>query len=191
LLWEHRQASGRLRPLYEARLRAEDGTLAPHDGVATGEIELRGPMVARAYLDPADDRDRFRDGWLRTGDIGSIDPRGWLRIVDRDKDLIKSGGEWISSLDLEQALTEHPDVAQAAVIAIPDDHWMERPLACVVLDGAVTADELRAFLEERVARWWVPDRFATLARVPRTSVGKVDKRALRGQLAAGELSFLA
>jgi fatty-acyl-CoA synthase len=188
--WEHRQSSGRLRPLYEARIRAEDGTLAPHDGTATGEIEIRGPMVLRGYLDPADDRDRFRDGWLRTGDIGSIDPRGWLALVDREKDLIKSGGEWISSLDLETALAEHPAVAQAAVIAEPDDRWMERPLACVVLDAPATAEQLRAFLVGRVAGWWIPEHFAPVDEIPRTSVGKVDKRTLRARREAGTLVLL-
>jgi fatty-acyl-CoA synthase len=188
--WLHRQTAGRLRPLVEARIRSADGTLAPHDGEAFGELEVRGPLVVRGYLGDEDDRDgRFRDGWLRTGDVASIDASGWLRLVDREKDVIKSGGEWISSMDLEAALMAHPGVAQVAVIAVDDERWMERPLACVVRSGGepVSAPSLRAHLEGRVPRWWIPERVAFVDALPTTSVGKIDKRALRDRHRAGAL----
>jgi fatty-acyl-CoA synthase len=190
--WARRQHSGWLRPLYEARIRAADGTLAPHDGEATGELEVRGPLVARGYLGDPDDRDdRFRDGWLRTGDVAAIDERGWLRLVDREKDVIKSGGEWISSLDLEVALMTHPGVAQAAVIGVDDERWMERPLACVVRADVpgppVSAPVLREHLAGRVPRWWIPERIAFIDALPTTTVGKIDKRALRERQRAGAL----
>jgi fatty-acyl-CoA synthase len=187
--WRRRSTVGWLRPLYEARLRASDDTLAPCDGSSVGEVEVRGPMVVREYFgDPEDTAGGFRDGWLRTGDLGTIDAAGWLKLVDREKDVIKSGGEWISSLDLESALIEHPAVAEAAVIAIPDERWMERPCACVVLADTSTAPELRDFLLERVPRWWVPDTYVVLDALPRTGVGKIDKKELRACFEAGGLA---
>ena len=150
---------------------------------------MRGPWVAsRYYNDPSGD-EKFHDGWLRTGDIGSLDESGFLRITDRAKDVIKSGGEWISSVDLEGELMAHPGVLEAAVIAKPDERWQERPLACVVrCEGSdVSADELRDHLATRVARWWLPDEIAFIDEVPKTSVGKFDKKILRQQLADGEL----
>ena len=153
-----------------------------------GEIEVRGPWVTTSYYkDPAEDK--FHDGWLRTGDVGTIDSRGFIRISDRAKDVVKSGGEWISSLDLERALLEHPDVREVAVIAAPDQRWGERPLACVALKEGSTAtpEELRDFLKGKVAKWWLPDLWSYIENVPRTSVGKYDKKLLRTQLADGAL----
>jgi fatty-acyl-CoA synthase len=178
--------------LYEIRVSGDDGNVQPWDGKSTGEIEIRGPIVAGEYFEnPEGTAERIDDGWLRTGDVGSMTHDGWLRITDRAKDVIKSGGEWISSVDLESALMAHPAVAEAAVIARPDERWSERPLACVVVEYEVTPDELRAFLADRVARWWLPDDFAYMTEIPRTSVGKFDKRVLRGQLKAGALDVRA
>jgi fatty-acyl-CoA synthase len=129
------------------------------------------------------------DGWLRTGDIGALDRGGYLRITDRAKDVIKSGGEWISSVELENEVMAHPDVVEAAVIAKPDERWAERPLCCVVLrEGAdASAEELREHLRPRVAKWWLPDEFAFVEEIPKTSVGKFDKKVLRARLAEGTL----
>ena len=145
----------------------------------------------RSGLLPRRRTECFDDGWLRTGDIAHIDPEGWVQITDRAKDVIKSGGEWISSVDLENQLMAHPAVREAAVIAMPDERWGERPLACVVLDGdaRASAAELRAFLEPRVARWWLPDEFAFIDELPKTSVGKFDKKVLRATLAEGRLKL--
>ena len=186
--WERRNLAGRVTPFYELRVVEDDGTVLPSDGEATGEIEIRGAAVAAEYYrNPEAGAGRFEDGgWLRTGDVGSVDPRGWLRITDRAKDVIKSGGEWISSVDLESALMEHPAVESAAVIALPDERWSERPLACVVADG-VDAAALREFLAGKVAKWWLPDEFAFLEAIPLTSTGKFDKKALRDLLAADKL----
>ncbi|HWC07630.1 MAG TPA: AMP-binding protein, partial [Solirubrobacterales bacterium] len=185
--WERRNLAGRVTPFYELRVVADDGTVLPSDGEATGEIEIRGVPVASEYFrNPEAGEGRFEDGWLRTGDVGSVDPRGWMRITDRAKDVIKSGGEWISSVDLESALMEHPAVETAAVIALPDERWSERPLACVVAAGADAA-ELREFLAGRVAKWWLPDEFAFLEAIPLTSTGKFDKKELRAMLAEDRL----
>ncbi|MGO9915345.1 MAG: AMP-binding enzyme, partial [Isosphaeraceae bacterium] len=131
----------------------------------------------------------FHDGWLRTGDVGTVDAHGYIQITDRAKDVIKSGGEWVSSVELENQLIVHPDVVEAAVIAVPDDQWGERPMACVVLKAGAqaTAEELRAFLSGRVARWWLPERWAIITELPKTSVGKFDKKTLRQWLAQGRL----
>ena len=144
-------------------------------------------MAAAYYKD--DDPQKFDAGWLRTGDVGMIDPRGYITLTDRAKDVIKSGGEWISSVELEGTLMAHPAVREAAVVGVPDERWDERPLAAVVLrDGeSVTAPELRSWLAERVAKWWLPERWAFVAEVPKTSVGKFDKKVLRRQYADGEL----
>jgi fatty-acyl-CoA synthase len=156
-----------------------------------GEIEARGPWVAaRYYEDPSGDDKFTDDGWLRTGDIGELDDQGYVRITDRAKDLIKSGGEWISSVELETLLIDHPAVREAAVIAMPDERWGERPLACVALfdgSGASPAD-LREHLSSGLARWQLPDAFAFIDEVPKTSVGKFDKKVLRRALADGELA---
>jgi fatty-acyl-CoA synthase len=187
--WRYRTAAGRLLPLVEARLIADDGSVVEWDGKSTGELEVRGPWIARDYYEDPSSPEKFHDGWLRTGDIASIDQRGYVRISDRSKDVIKSGGEWISSVELEQALMAHDSVAEAAVIARPDEKWSERPLACVVLcEGAsATPDDLRAHLSERVVKWWIPETFAFIDEVPKTSVGKFDKKVLRQRLKDGEL----
>jgi fatty-acyl-CoA synthase len=188
--WAYRTASGRIVPLVEARLIGEDGAELPWDGEATGELEVRGPWIAADYYEDPSSPEKFHHGWLRTGDVASIDAHGYIRITDRAKDLIKSGGEWISSVELENALMAHPNVRECAVIAMPDERWTERPLACVVRESEERCDEdeLRTYLEQRVAKWWVPDRFAFIDEVPKTSVGKFDKKVLRSRLAEGELS---
>jgi fatty-acyl-CoA synthase len=170
-------------PGVELRLVGEDGGELPWDGEAVGELQARGPWIAAAYLDPDDDANatRFADGWLRTGDMARIDPGGSVEIVDRAKDLVKSGGEWISSLELERALLEHPAVEEAAIIAVPHERLGERPAALVVAAPG-TAPEPSAlldFLRARVARWWLPDAIEVVPELPRTGVGKVDKRRLR------------
>jgi fatty-acyl-CoA synthase len=188
--WRFRDRAGRLMPLVEARLVDDDGGEAPWDGESTGELQVRGPWIASAYYEDSSGDDKFDDGWLRTGDIASIDSRGFVRITDRSKDVIKSGGEWISSVELEGELMAHPDVEEAAVIARPDERWTERPLACVVLsEGAsATTSDLTDHLRSRVAKWWLPEEFAFIDEVPKTSVGKFDKKVLRQRLADGELS---
>jgi len=173
-------------PFVEVRARVGDEEI-PWDGDAMGELEVRGPWVAAAYYDAPDAAERWTsDGWFRTGDIVSIHPRGYIQIKDRSKDVIKSGGEWISSVELENALMAHPSVAEAAVIAIPDERWAERPLAAVVLKpgAAATPEELRDFLAPQFAKWWLPDRFEFVDEIPKTSVGKFRKTALREQFAA-------
>jgi fatty-acyl-CoA synthase len=192
--WSYKVSAGRVAPFVEARIVGPDGSVLPHDGQSTGELEVRGPWIAAGYYEDAEgSRDRFNEGWLRTGDIASLDSDGYIRISDRSKDVIKSGGEWISSVELEVELIGHPAVREAAVIAMPDERWSERPLACVVLeDGAeASAGELRDHLASRVAKWWIPDAFAFIDEVPKTSVGKFDKKVLRGQLADGSLDVHA
>ena len=186
--WAYRRMTGRVVPFVEVRLMGDDGEV-PWDGESTGEVEIRGPWIASDYYEDPSGADKFHDGWLRTGDVASIDPTGFMQITDRAKDLIKSGGEWISSVELENALMGHPDVLEAAVIAKPDERWTERPLACVVCaEGkSPSAEDLRKHLEPLVAKWWLPDEFAFIEAVPKTSVGKFDKKVLRGQLADGSL----
>jgi fatty-acyl-CoA synthase len=185
---EYRATAGRPLGGVEARVVDDEGKVLPADGHATGEIEVRGPWVAAAYYkDPAPEK--FRDGWLRTGDVGRIDTRGFITISDRAKDVVKSGGEWISTLQLEAAILTHPAVREAAVIAVPDERWGERPLACVALVPGQTAslEELRAHLAGRVVKWWVPEQWAFVDHVPRTSVGKHDKKLLRERREEGRL----
>jgi len=170
--------------LLEARIIKSDGTQAPHDGATVGEIEMRGPWVAAAYYNMPEEAQKWSpDGWFRTGDMGQIDENGYIKLVDRSKDLIKSGGEWISSVDLENALMGHPSVKEAAVIGVPHPKWQERPLAVVVLnDGAeIQPAELREFLAAKFAGWQLPDAFVFAKEIPRTSVGKFRKMALREQ----------
>jgi fatty-acyl-CoA synthase len=177
------------RVAFGVEMRLVDGErVLPWDGQSVGEIELRGPWITGAYYGD-ETPEKFHDGWLRTGDVGTVDAKGFIQITDRAKDVIKSGGEWISTVELENALMAHPDVMEAAVIGVPDERWDERPLACVVLrEGAAVQDEdLAAFLTGRVAKWWVPERWAFIAEVPKTSVGKFDKKVLRARHAAGEL----
>jgi fatty-acyl-CoA synthase len=176
----------RMKPGYELpglelRIRKMDGTLAPRDGVTPGEVEIRGAWVAGSYF-ATDDRSAFtEDGWFKTGDVGTIDASGFLRITDRIKDLIKSGGEWISSVEVENSLMSHPDVHEACVIGIPDDKWSERPLACVVPNDGVQPDPeyLRQHLAGTLAKFQVPEKFVFITEIPRTSVGKFDKKMLR------------
>jgi fatty-acyl-CoA synthase len=192
--WAYRDTQGRLAALVDARLVGPDGTVQPWDGESVGELEVRGPWIAGSYYvrgpeDEAENAVKFDDGWLRTGDVGSLTPDGFLRLTDRAKDVIKSGGEWISSVDLENQLMAHPKVLEASVIGVPDERWGERPLATVVVIEGETldVDELRAYLGERVARWQVPERWAFITEVPKTSVGKFDKKVLRRQYAEGDL----
>ena len=184
-----REMAGRVLGGVEMRIVDDAGRPLPWDGEAVGEIEVRGPWVTGSYYrDPA--ADKFDDGWLRTGDVGCISGNGFVRITDRAKDVIKSGGEWISSVELENHLMGHPDVIEAAVIGVPDPKWEERPLACVVCadDSTLTADDLRAFLADRLAKWQVPERWAFIDEVPKTSVGKFDKKVLRARHADHELA---
>jgi acyl-CoA synthetase (AMP-forming)/AMP-acid ligase II len=170
--------------LLELRIRNQSG-VAPWDGQSMGELEIRGAYVASAYYGSEEERDRFTDdGWFKTGDIASIDPSGFLEIRDRSKDLIKSGGEWISSVALEGALMGHPAVAEAAVIAVPHPKWLERPLAAVVLRPGMSAtgQEIIATLKDRFPSWWLPDDVVFVAAIPRTSTGKFQKAVLREEL---------
>jgi fatty-acyl-CoA synthase len=187
--WQDRARQGRPLPWVELRLVGDDGREVPWDGESTGEIEVRGPWIASGYFRDDSGDEKFDGGWLRTGDIAAVDEKAFVQITDRSKDVIKSGGEWISSVELENELMSHPDVVEAAVIAKPDERWAERPLCCVVLreQSAAGAPELVEHLRGRVARWWLPDEFAFVAEIPKTSVGKFDKKVLRGQLAEGTL----
>jgi fatty-acyl-CoA synthase len=182
----YRAKQGLPAPFVEIRARSEEGVVVPWDGRTMGELEVRGPWIARAYYASPESADRFTtDGWFRTGDIVTIDARGYVEIQDRSKDLIKSGGEWISSVALENALMSHPAVAEAAVIAIPDERWLERPLAVVVLKPGqqANADELLAHLAPSFAKWWLPDAFEFVTELPKTAVGKFRKSALRERFA--------
>ncbi len=176
-----RTRQGRVVPGVRFRVATPEGGVAPWDDRTKGELEVRGNWVAASYYNDEKSAERFHDGWLRTGDVAVVDASGSIRIVDRAKDLVKSGGEWISSVDLEMELVGHPSVLEAAVIGVPDPRWDERPLACVVLKpGAeLTADGLRAFIAPRVPRWWLPEEIVFLPELPKTSVGKLDKKVLR------------
>jgi fatty-acyl-CoA synthase len=187
--WDERALQGKPLPWTELRLIGDDGEEVPWDGESTGEIEVRGPWIARSYYEDPSGDEKFDAGWLRTGDIAAIDEHAFVRITDRSKDVIKSGGEWISSVELENELMAHPDVLEAAVIAKPDERWAERPLCCVVLceGSSASAEELIEHLRPRVAKWWLPDEFAFIAEVPKTSVGKFDKKVLRARLRADAL----
>jgi fatty-acyl-CoA synthase len=189
--YEVRAKQGWPSPFVELRVMRPDGPggtsiEAPRDGETPGELEVRGPWVAASYYNAPDQANRWTpDGWFKTGDVATLDDEGIIKIVDRAKDLVKSGGEWISSVDLENALMGHPAVKEACVVGIPHPKWQERPLAAVVLkDGAKsTPEELRAFLAKSFARWQLPDAFVFIDAIPRTSVGKFKKLALREQFA--------
>jgi fatty-acyl-CoA synthase len=189
--WEYRTSQGRFPSSVRARLVGDDNQVLPWDGATVGELEVRGPWVTAGYYQ-VEDPDKFDDGWLRTGDVGTITHDGFLRLSDRAKDVIKSGGEWISSVDLENAVMAHPAVAEAAVIGVPDPKWDERPLVAVVLKEGVqvTPAELREFLTGRVAHWQLPENWAFVDEVPKTSVGKFDKKRLRAQHKDGAISVL-
>ncbi|MEU7026701.1 long-chain fatty acid--CoA ligase [Streptomyces sp. NPDC046275] len=195
--WPYRVTQGRFPAGVEARLVGPGGEILPWDGESAGELEVRGNWIAGAYYggaagEPFRPDDKFsEDGWLKTGDVGVISSDGYLTLTDRAKDVIKSGGEWISSVELENALMGHPAVAEAAVVAVPDEKWGERPLATVVLKEGASADyeELKAFLaaEGGIAKWQLPERWAIVPAVPKTSVGKFDKKVIRKQYADGAL----
>ncbi len=187
--WDARAKQGRPLPWVEARLVDDDGAEVPWDGESTGELEVRGPWIAAHYFNDETGEEKFDAGWLRTGDIAAMDEHAFIQITDRSKDVIKSGGEWISSVELENEIMAHPDVIEAAVIAKPDERWAERPLCCVVLCEGADADasQLLEHLRPRVAKWWLPDEFAFIAEVPKTSVGKFDKKVLRRRLEEGTL----
>jgi fatty-acyl-CoA synthase len=175
-LYALRACQGRIQPLVDFRIDEEAG----------GELQVRGPFIASDYYEDPSSREKFtEDGWLRTGDVAELRHGSFIKLVDRTKDLVKSGGEWISSVELENEIMAHPDVLEAAVIAVPDEKWSERPCACVVMrdEATLDADAMRGFLEGRVAKWWLPDRVEFIDEVPKTSVGKFDKKALRARFA--------
>jgi fatty-acyl-CoA synthase len=175
--------AGVMAPLVDLRLKTDEGEIAPWDGRTMGEVQVRGPFITGSYHQVPVSDDRFTaDGFLRTGDVATLDELGFLRITDRTKDLIKSGGEWISSVDVENALMAHPAVAEAAVIAIPDEKWSERPLACVAFKPGqnAPAEALNAHLmQQGFAKWQCPERYEVIPAVPRTSTGKFWKLKLR------------
>jgi fatty-acyl-CoA synthase len=182
--WTFRASQGQPLCGVEARIVDDDGQVLPKDNQAVGEVEVRGPWITSSYY-RGHDESKFDSGWLRTGDVGRIDERGFITLTDRAKDVIKSGGEWISSVELENCLIAHSDVIEAAVVGVPDERWQERPLAVVVAkDGSdVSADELRKFLADKVVRWWLPERWTFVDEIPRTSVGKYDKKTIRSRYA--------
>jgi fatty-acyl-CoA synthase len=185
--WKIRSTQGRPVCGVEARVVDDEGEVLPNDGESVGELEVRGPWITGSYYRNTDES-KFESGWLRTGDVGRIDPQGYIALTDRAKDVIKSGGEWISSVELENHLIAHPSVREAAVVGVPDERWQERPLAAVVVEeGAqVDADELRNFLADKVVRWWLPERWTFVDEIPRTSVGKYDKKLIRSRYADNE-----
>jgi len=189
--WEYRDSQGRLFCAIEGRLTGDDGVVLPSDGEAVGEVEVRGPWVTGSYHKD-DDPGKFHNGWLRTGDVGTLDSRGFIRLTDRAKDVIKSGGEWISSMALENILMSHPDVAESAVIGVEDEKWGERPMAAIVLrPGAdVSAVKLREFLGDQVPRWQLPERWCFITEIPKTSVGKFSKRQMREAYLRGDYNVI-
>ncbi len=178
-----RAKQGLAMPLIELRLIGDDGTEQPWDGKSMGEVQIRGPWVATEYYKDERPGEQWHDGWLKTGDVGVIDSEGYLQLVDRAKDLVKSGGEWISSVDLEGAIMGHPKVLEAAVIGVAHPKWQERPLACVVPKPGkeLTKEEILEFLQDKVAKWWLPDDVVFLEEIPKTSVGKFSKKELRAK----------
>jgi len=184
--YAYRAKQGTPATFVEIRGRADDGALVPWDGTTMGELEVRGAWIASGYYEDDSQADRWTDdGWFKTGDIVTIEEGGYIEIQDRSKDVIKSGGEWVSSVALENAIMGHPAVAEAAVIAIPDEKWQERPLAVVVLkEGqSATRDEICQFIAPQFAKWQLPDRFEFVDEIPKTAVGKFRKTALREQFA--------
>jgi fatty-acyl-CoA synthase len=182
--WAFRATQGQPVCGVEMRIVDDDGGVLPNDGSTVGEVEVRGPWITGSYY-LGRDESKFDSGWLRTGDVGRVDERGFITLTDRAKDVIKSGGEWISSVELENCLIGHPHVVEAAVVGVPDERWQERPLAVVVTrqGESVSADELRKFLADKVVRWWLPERWTFVEEIPRTSVGKYDKKAIRSRYA--------
>jgi fatty-acyl-CoA synthase len=182
--WAFRTTQGQPICGVEARIVDDHGQQLPNDNEAVGELEVRGPWITSSYY-RGHDESKFDSGWLRTGDVGRIDERGFITLTDRAKDVIKSGGEWISSVELENCLAAHPDVIEVAVVGVPDERWQERPLAVVVTrEGSdVSPGDLRNFLTDRVVRWWLPERWTFVDEIPRTSVGKYDKKTIRSRYA--------
>ncbi len=191
--WRYRNTQGRFLPGVQGRLVDDLGQTVPADGVSQGEVQVRGPWITGSYYSPEGAEpvgaDKFEDGWLRTGDIGKLTEDGYVTLVDRSKDVIKSGGEWISSVELENEVMAHPAVLEAVAIGVPDPKWDERPLVAVVLQPGrtVTVAELREHLSGKFAKWQIPDTWSFIAEVPKTSVGKFDKKVLRAQHADGRL----
>ncbi len=190
-LYDVKSSAGILAPGLEMKIVNEKGQEVKADGKEWGELLFRGPWIAKEYYkDPERSKPVFEGGWLHTGDVGTIDEEGYVRLVDRTKDLVKSGGEWISSVDLENLIMAHPAIAEAAVIGIPHSKWVERPLGCVVVKPGctVTEEELKVFLKDKVkAAWWIPDHFVFLDQIPKTSVGKFSKKDLREMVASGKI----
>jgi fatty-acyl-CoA synthase len=185
---KYRAKVGVAAPLVECRIVDADGKPVASDGKQFGELQVRGPWITASYFHGGEDNTRkFEGGWLRTGDVATIDPDGYVGIVDRTKDVIKSGGEWISSVDLENLIMGHPQVLEAAVIGVPDPKWQERPAAYVVpkpdFKDTLTAQDILTYLEPLVAKWWLPDQVIFIDAVPKTSVGKFDKKVLRAEYA--------
>jgi fatty-acyl-CoA synthase len=179
------ESAGLPIPGLQVKIVDEDGDELPHDGEAFGELLIRGPWIAAEYYRDPRSPQSFVDGWLRTGDVCKITPDGYVRITDRAKDVIKSGGEWISTIELENTLMAHPAVAEAAVVGVKHEKWQERPIALAVLapDADATEEDLLAFLAERVAKWWLPDRVVFVESIPKTGTGKFDKKVVRDQYA--------
>lgn len=188
-LLDLRAKTGTIFSGLEARICGPDGSELPWDGKQAGELEVRGPYIASAYYNDDTSDEKFHDGWLRTGDMAVMEPDGYFKIVDRAKDLVKSGGEWISSVELECALLAHPEIRDAAVVGMPSKKWDERPVAVVVPAGDTPPSlaSIRDFLTGKVAKWWLPDEVVVLDEIPKTSVGKIDKKAIRSDLAGIEL----
>lgn len=184
-----RTKSGRPVSGMQVRVVDDNGKPLPHDGESVGELQLRGPWVSRRYHKDESPESISEDGWLRTGDVGHIDDRHFVQITDRSKDVIKSGGEWISSVELENVLAGHPSVSEVAVIATSDERWQERPLVIVVAEAGTDALQLREFLNGKVARFWVPEYWSFIENMPKTSVGKLDKKRLRDLNIAGEMNI--
>ncbi|CAM3917428.1 long-chain fatty acid--CoA ligase [Tsukamurella ocularis] len=191
----YRVTQGRFPASVQARLIDDEGNEQPWDGEASGELEVRGPWITGAYYSPdgnVSDESKFHDGWLRTGDVASISPDGFMTIRDRTKDMIKTGGEWISSVELENTVMSNPTIAEAAVVAVPDEKWDERPFVLAVVKDAADADaeKQRAFLTDLLPKWQIPERWAFVAEVPKTSVGKFDKKLIRAEYADGTYSVV-
>ena len=189
--WDVKATQGYTIAGVEMRIVDDEGRELPWDGKTMGELQVRGPAVIRQYYRIEDTRDSHTpDGWFRTGDVATISADGYMKITDRTKDLVKSGGEWISTVDLENALMAHPQVKEAAVIAVPDPKWSERPLAAVVptADGRdLTAEALREYLAPNFPKFWIPEQIVFIDELPKTSVGKFSKRTLREWYADGQL----
>ncbi|MEP6844954.1 MAG: long-chain-fatty-acid--CoA ligase, partial [Panacibacter sp.] len=177
-------------PGVEMRVMMEDGNVAPRDGKTAGEFEVKGAWIISGYYKMKDEDHFSKDGWFKTGDVGTIDEYGYMQITDRTKDLIKSGGEWISSVALETTLMSHPKIKEAAVIAIPDSKWLERPLACVVCKENMTFSlvEMQDYLSQHFAKYQIPENYALLNEIPKTGVGKFDKKLMRKMFAEGKLA---